>query len=139
MGRRSKYLFRDRAEAESAYNKAREHELRTLMAFGDILEGRCVWLERGAYRLALCRADSPCGGLAVLEFRHPGQRNSYTAYYLEDAYHELGPRRAALLTCPDAHDVAQLLALAMVERDRIINAPTQSRRRGGDQWTPTPT
>jgi hypothetical protein len=36
------------------------------------------------YTYRLYRADSPCGGILIVTFRHPGQRPSSTAHYFED-------------------------------------------------------
>jgi hypothetical protein len=121
---RRKYVFRSRAEAEQALGRSRDQELLTNIALGEVLAGDVTWLERGSYRIGLVRPTSPDGGLAIVVWHHDGQRDKVEVWRVDEMVRELGPSSRALRwsSDPETHDLAHLVALTVVERDKRANA-----------------
>jgi len=73
MGRKRKYTFKDRAEAEAAWRKEKDRVEMTLHALRDELLGLVTWERKDvpgedsySISLGVTRLDGPLGGIAIL-------------------------------------------------------------------------
>jgi hypothetical protein len=105
------------AEAEEAWRSAdRLHGL-FMLALNSELAGEVRWLQRGLYRVGVCRATSACGGVVIVVFSTGEQRPLAEVHYLDEW-------AAAVLGRPpssDPDDVAlyELAVKAKALRDEL--------------------
>ena len=100
-----------------------------LICLEAVLRGTVHWLERGRYRIGLVMPSSPSGGYAIVEWTADGQKPSPPSVFkVDDLYRDYGPESVwrIIATDPDAHDLAHLVALAVVERDRLAQVAERS-------------
>lgn len=53
-------------------------------ALNDVLNGEVLWTHKGVYSVGISRATQACGGIVLVKFKQPGQRDYTCAYRWDD-------------------------------------------------------
>jgi hypothetical protein len=117
--KRRRYVFPDRATAEARVGELERAFHVARACLDEAVAGNVTWFERGYYRVGLVRPTHAHGGMAILTWAPPGQRPSSTSWYLDDLARTHSVEWSLNAGNKEAHDLAHLIVLVVLERDRI--------------------
>jgi hypothetical protein len=115
MGKRR---FRSMAEAEEAWQQADKAQGLLHMALNSVLAGKVRWLQRGQYRVGLCRAVAAHGGVVIVEYHAADQEPYGSAYYLDEWAGNVRGRLPS--SDPEFVELHELAVKAVALRDELV-------------------